>query len=80
MIRLTFLIFILLFLSNCSFSEKAGIWNDKNEKIENHNIKKLFHEEERKIIEFNPDLKLDLSKLKFNNTILNNQNNFGAQT
>ena len=35
MIRLTFLIFILFFLSNCSFSEKSRIWNDKEEKIEN---------------------------------------------
>jgi len=78
-IRLTFLIFILFFLSNCSFSEKSRIWKDKEEKVENQNIKKLFAIEEKKIIEFNPDLKLDLSKLKFNNTILDNQNNFGAQ-
>ena len=80
MIRFTFLIFILFFLSNCSFSEKSRIWNDKEEKIENQNIKKLFTKEEKKITEFNPNLKLDLSKLKFNNTISNNQNNFGAQT
>jgi hypothetical protein len=79
-IRLTFLIFILFFLSNCSFSEKSRIWNDKEEKIENQNIKKLFAKEEKKITEFNPDLKLDLSKLNFNNSTLYNQNNFGAQT
>ena len=79
MIRLTFLIFILFFLSNCSFSEKSRIWNDKKEKIENQNLKKLFAKEEKKITEFNPDLKLDLSKLKFNNSTLDNQNNFGAQ-
>jgi outer membrane protein assembly factor BamB len=78
-IRLTFLIFILFFLYNCSFSEKSRIWNDKEEKIENQNIKKLFAKEEKKITEFNPDLKLDLSKLKFNNSTLDNQNNFGAQ-
>ena len=69
MIRLTFLIFILFFLSNCSISGKSRIWSDKQEKVENQNIKKLFAKEEKKIIEFNPDLKLDLSKLKFNNTI-----------
>ena len=80
MIRLTFLIFILFFLSNCSFSEKSRIWNDKEKKVENQNIKKLFAKEEKKIAEFNPDLKLDLSKLKFNNSTLDNQNNFGAQT
>jgi outer membrane protein assembly factor BamB len=78
-IRLTFLIFILFFLSNCSFSEKSRIWNDKEEKIENQNVKKIFAKEEKKITEFNPDLKLDLSKLKFNNSTLDNQNNFGAQ-
>jgi outer membrane protein assembly factor BamB len=78
-IRLTFLIFILFFLSNCSFSEKSRIWNDKEEKVENQNIKKLFAKEEKKITEFNPDLKLDLSKIKFNNSTLDNQNNFGAQ-
>ena len=79
MIRLTLLIFILFFLSNCSFSEKSRIWNDKEKKVENQNIKKLFAKEEKKIAEFNPDLKLDLSKLKFNNSTLDNQNNFGAQ-
>ena len=37
MIRLTFLTFILFFLSNCSLSEKSRIWNDKEEKVENQN-------------------------------------------
>ena len=31
------------------------------------------------ITEFNPELKLDLSKIIFNETIVDNQNNFGAQ-
>jgi hypothetical protein len=78
-IRLTLFLFSLFLLSHCSITENARIWNDKEEKIENQNIKKLFAKEERKIIEFNPDLKLDLSKLKFNNNVLDNQNNFGAQ-
>ena len=80
MIRLTFLIFILFFLSNCSLSEKSRIWNDKEEKIENQkNIKKLFDKEKKIITELNPDLKLDLSKLKLNSYIVDNKNNFGAQ-
>ena len=33
MIRLTFLIFILFFLSNCSFNEKSRLWKDKEKKI-----------------------------------------------
>ena len=80
MIRLILFIFTLLFLSNCSISENSRIWNDKEEKIENQKkIKKLFSEEKKIITEFNPELKLDLSKLKLNSYIVNNKNNFGAQ-
>ena len=80
MIRLILLIFTLFFLSNCSISENSRIWNDKEEKLENQkNVKKLFAEEEKIITEFNPELKLDLSKLKLNNYIVDNKNNFGAQ-
>ena len=50
MIRLTFLIFILFFLSNCSFSEKSRIWNDKEEKIENQNSKEVFAKEKKKLL------------------------------
>jgi len=79
-IKLTFLIFILFFLSNCSFSEKSSIWSEKEEKVENQkNIKKLFSNEKKIITELNPELKLDLSKILFNETIVDNQNNFGAQ-
>ena len=63
MIRLTFLILTLFFLSNCSISETSRIWNDKEEKVENQkNIKKLFAKEKKIITEFNPELKLDLPK------------------
>lgn len=79
MIRLTFLIFTLFFLSNCSISETSRIWNDK-EKVENQkNIKKLFAKEKKITTEFNPELKLDLSKIIINENIIDNQNNFGAQ-
>jgi outer membrane protein assembly factor BamB len=79
-IRLTFLLFILFFLSNCSISENSRIWGDKEEKVENQkNIKKLFTNEKKIITEFNPELKLDLSKISFNEFIIDNQNNFGAQ-
>ncbi|MDC0940267.1 PQQ-like beta-propeller repeat protein [Candidatus Pelagibacter sp.] len=80
MIRLILFIFTLLFSSNCSISETSRIWNDKERQIENQkNTKSLFTKEKKKITEFNPDLKLDLSKLKFNNKIVDNQNNYGAQ-
>ena len=80
MIRLILFVSTLLFLSNCSISETSRIWNDKEEKIENQkNIKKLFDKEKKIITELNPDLKLDLSKLKLNNYIIDYKNNFGAQ-
>ena len=80
MIRLILLVSTLLFLSNCSISENSRIWNDKEEKIENQKkIKKLFAEEKKIITEFNPELKIDLSKLKLNSYIIDNKNNFGAQ-
>ena len=80
MIRLILLVSTLLFLSNCSISENSRIWNDKEEKIENQKkIKKLFAEEKKIITEFNPELKLDFSKLKLNSYIIDNKNNFGAQ-
>ena len=80
MIRFISFIFTLLLLSNCSISETSRIWSDKDEKIENQKkIKKLFAQEKEIITEFNPELKLDLSKLKLNSYIVNNKNNFGAQ-
>ena len=80
MIRLILLVLTLLFLSNCSISETSSIWNDKDEKIEDQKkIKKLFSEEKKIITEFNPELKLDFSKLKLNSYIIDNKNNFGAQ-
>ena len=80
MIKVILLILTLLFLSNCSISENSRIWTDKEEKLENQkNTKKLFAKEEKIITELNPELKLDFSKLKLNNYIIDIKNNFGAQ-
>ena len=79
MIRLILLIFTLFFLSNCSISDTTSIWTDKKNVENQKNIKKLFSKEKKIISEFNPDLKLDLSKLKIKNNIIDNKNNFGAQ-
>jgi outer membrane protein assembly factor BamB len=64
--------------SHCSFNESNRLWKDKETEIQ-PNIKKLF--EENKIIttEFNQDLKLDLTKVKTNNLIVDNKNNFGIK-
>ena len=80
MTRLFLLIFTLFLVSNCSVKENLGIWNKKEENLENQKkVKKLFSEDKKIINEFNPELKLDISKLKFNENIVNNQNNIGAQ-
>ena len=68
-----------IFLSNCSLNENSKIWN-KKEKIENENkvSKKILTEKEVISTEFNPLLKLDLSKNKQNNKIFDPLNNFGS--
>tara|TARA_B000000475_G_scaffold11836_1_gene10532 strand:- start:1 stop:1296 length:1296 start_codon:yes stop_codon:yes gene_type:complete len=78
-IRLFLILILLFFFSNCSLNESSVIWNKKKEKVQNQkNIKKLFSEDKKIITEFNPELKLDISELTYNN-IFDNQNNFGAQ-
>ena len=75
-----FVISILsIFLSNCSLNENSKIWN-KKEKIENESkvSKKILAEKEIISTEFNPLLKLDLSKIKQNNKIFDPLNNFGS--
>ncbi len=68
-----------IFLSNCSLNENSRIWN-KKEKIKNENkvLKKIFTEKEVISTEFNPLLKLDLSKNTQNNKIFDPLNNFGS--
>ena len=80
MTRLFLLIFTLFFVTHCSVKENFGIWNKKDENLENQKkVKKFFSDEKKIITEFNPELKLDISKLKFSENIVNNQNNIGAQ-
>ena len=68
-----------IFLSNCSLNENSRIWN-KKEKIENENkvSKKILTKKEVISTEFNPLLKLDLSKNEQNNKIFDPLNNFGS--
>ena len=75
-----FVIFVIsIFLSNCSFNENSRIWN-KKEKIEDENkiSKKILAEKKVISTEFNPLLKLDLSKNETNNKIFDQLNNFGS--
>ena len=76
--RLATIIITLFFLNQCSFNENSRIWKEKE--IENNkNIKKIFSVEKKITAEFNQELKLDLSKIRTNNKIIDNQNNYGSQ-
>ena len=75
------LLFILIsfFLVNCSLNKNSRLWNEKEKVLnQNKNLTKIFDEEKKKINELNASLKLDLSKIKQNNKIVDNLNNFGS--
>ena len=78
--RIIILIIALIFLNQCSFKENSRIWKDKENKLEaQKNIKKVFLEDKKITTEFNQELKLDLSIIKFNNKITDKENNYGSQ-
>ena len=80
MTRIIILIISLILLNHCSFNENSRIWKNKEKKLESvKNIKKVFSEEKKISSEFNQELKLDLTKIKTNDRIIDNKNNFGAQ-
>ena len=61
-------------------NENSRIWKDKENKLESKkNIKKVFLEDKKITTEFNQELKLDLSKIKFNDKITDDKNNYGSQ-
>ena len=77
--RLLILIISLFFLNNCSLNESSSIWQNKEVDTKNpKNIKKVFSEK-KVVTQFNQELKLDLSKIKINNKIEDNRNNYGIQ-
>ena len=78
--RLVIFLIALFFLNNCSLNENSRLWENKVKKPETkNNIKKAFLKDKKKINEFNPELKLDLTNLKSNNKIIDTKNNFGSQ-
>ena len=76
--RLIILIISIFFLNQCSLNDNSILWKEK--KIENQSsIKKLFSEDKKIITELNQELRLDFSKIKINNKIIDNKNNYGPQ-
>ena len=81
MIRLILLLIAFIFINNCSLNENSRIWTEKdNDLSTKSNIKKLFEKDKLIEIEFNQDLKLDLSKIKTKKRIIENFNNPGSQS
>ena len=76
--KLIILILALFLLNNCSSKEGSRIWKDKKSESESKNIKKILAEEKSIVKEFNPELKLDLTKISVNDQIIINKNNYGS--
>ena len=80
MIRLILLLIAFIFINNCSLNENSRIWTENDNDLSTKpNIKKVFEKDDLIEIEFNQDLKLDLSKIKTKKKIFENFNNPGAQ-
>ena len=74
------LIFFILFLlfGGCSSKSKSKLWGKDETKIENPKIiKKILNKEIRDEKEFNPSIKIIVSKGKYNKNFSNNRNNTG---
>ena len=81
MIRLILLLIAFIFINNCSLNENSRIWTENDNDLSTKpNIKKVFEKDELIEIEFNRDLKLDLSKIKTKKKIIENFNNPGSQS
>ena len=78
--KLVIILITLALLNACSLNENSNIWKNKKNNLEtNKNIKKVFAEKKNEISELNKNLKLELSNVKSNNKITDNQNNLGSQ-
>ena len=78
--KIIILIIALFFLNNCSFNENSRIWKEKEKKLESQKkLEKVFAETNPVLSEFNPELKIELIKIKLNNKVVENKNNYGFQ-
>ena len=81
--KIIILIIALFILNGCSLNENSRIWKEKEKekKLQTEiNTKKILEEEEKIVAEFNPKLKIDLSRIIINNKSVDNQNNLGSQS
>jgi outer membrane protein assembly factor BamB len=76
--KISILILILLFLSNCSNDKKQGFFSKNKSKVEKiEKVQTILTKQERKEREFNPTLKIKVSNGKYNKNFHNNQNDVG---
>ena len=79
--KLSLLILIILFINNCSTSKKQSFWGKDKSKVKKvENVEKILTKQLREEQEFNPTLKIKISKAKFNQNYINNQNNIGESS
>tara|TARA_A100001234_G_scaffold204874_1_gene200097 strand:- start:511 stop:1809 length:1299 start_codon:yes stop_codon:yes gene_type:complete len=79
-IKLFLFILYSFALMNCSLNENSKIWSQKNSiSKKDKNLQIILDEKKETTKELNSKFKLNLSKIKFNNDIFNNYNNFGTQ-
>tara|TARA_A100000164_G_C21925469_1_gene782832 strand:- start:183 stop:1490 length:1308 start_codon:yes stop_codon:yes gene_type:complete len=74
-----FLLFLLLFVCNCSFDNKTGLWKKEDLSIENKNIKIILKNKQNYIKEVKPDLKIIIASNPINESFVNNLNNNNGQ-
>ena len=78
--KLIILIIALFLINHCSFNENSRIWKEKEKKLESQKkLEKVFAETNPVLSEFNPELKIELIKIKLNNKVVENKNNYGFQ-
>ena len=78
--RLIIIAISIFFINHCSFNASLQNWKDKEKKLENqNNVKKVFSEDKKITTELNQELRLDLTKIKKNNKITDNKNDYGFQ-
>ena len=76
-----FTLIIIILLNNCSLNENSKIWNKKENKSDiNNKSVKVLTDEKKVVLEFNKELRLDLSGILTSNKIIDNQNNNGSQS
>ena len=71
------LLFIFLFICNCSFNSNSKFWTQtaKINKENNPKVKKIFVEKKILKKEFNSQVKINLKQKKINNSFFNNNSN-----